>query len=259
MLFDVELKKKIFSNFVGNTSIDDNFPYENDSIDNNESFDPFSLKQDSFNVQNEDEIIKIFNIKDEISKNFINLGAKEAQEKNDLSTNPNSCNNTKKKIFDVIYPNLLENKRKRNDNERSKIITTFFNIFIPKTINKIFKSNGSKKEFWKFPHDLLINLSKKKKKGLLDMTLIEFIEKEELYDKENENHMIKFNHNKNIVSINTIYKDLKILLGKTIRELFEEYIKEYDEIENNKKKKEAPDKVQERKELAKNLIKFLSK
>ena len=75
---------------MGNTSIDDNFPYENDSLDNNQSFDSFSLKQDSFNVQNEDEIIKIFNIKDEISKNFIILGTKEAQEKNDLSTTTKS-------------------------------------------------------------------------------------------------------------------------------------------------------------------------
>lgn len=91
------------------------------------------------------------------------------------------------------------------------------------------------------------------------MTLIEFIEKEELYDKKNKNHMNKFNHNINVVSINTIYKDLKRLLSKTIRELFEEYIKEYDQLENSKKKKEGPTKAQNRKELAKNLINFLSK
>ena len=271
MFLDVELKKKIISNYMGNTSIDNNFPYENDSLDNNQSFDSFRLKQNSFNVQNEDEIIKIFNIKDEINKDFFNLETIKPQEKNDLfdfkciATNYNSCNNTKKKKFDVIYPekkdnnNLLKKKRNRNDNERSKIKTTFFNIFIPKTINKIFISNGSKKEFWKFPHDLINNLSRKKNKELVNMTLIEFIEKEELYDKKNKNHMNKFNHNINVVSINTIYKDLKRLLSKTIRELFEEYIKEYDQLENSKKKKEDPTKAQNRKELAKNLINFISK
>ena len=66
------------------------------------------------------------------------------------------------------------------DNMRRKIKRKFCHYLI-EFINKNLKDNGSKKNLVKFPATFSIDVSKQKNKGLLNMTLLEILKKEELY------------------------------------------------------------------------------
>ena len=180
------------------------------------------------------------------------------KDKNDAK-NSSGCPDAqeKKKYFKVIYPqkyslfnktnklefnliaekdelNLLGNKRlsyrrQRKDNKdniRTKIKRGFFNSALINKLNDKLKSIGSTKYFMKFPQNFVSDISQKRNKEIVNMTLREIFEKKELYKQENEIGFENYLHNLKVIQ-SEIIKDnseFKKILNKTFRELYEEYI-----------------------------------
>ena len=163
----------------------------------------------------------------------------------------------KKKYFNVIYPhndslfnktdkedinlitekddiNFLGNKRlsyrrQRKDNKdniRTKIKRGFFNSALINKLNDKLKSIGSTKYFMKFPQNFVSDISQKRNKEIVNMTLKEIFEKKELYKQENEIGFENYLHNLKVIQSEIIKEnsEFKKILNKTFRELYEEYI-----------------------------------
>jgi hypothetical protein len=163
----------------------------------------------------------------------------------------------KKKYFNVIYPhndslfnktdkedinlitekdeiNFLGNKRlsyrrQRKDNKdniRTKIKRGFFNSALINKLNDKLKSIGSTKYFMKFPQNFVSDISQKRNKEIVNMTLKEIFEKKELYKQENEIGFDNYLHNLKVIQSEIIKEnsEFKKILNKTFRELYEEYI-----------------------------------
>ena len=163
----------------------------------------------------------------------------------------------KKKYFNVIYPhndslfnktdkedinlitekdeiNFLGNKRlsyrrQRKDNKdniRTKIKRGFFNSALINKLNDKLKSIGSTKYFMKFPQNFVSDISQKRNKGIVNLTLKEIFEKKELYKQENEIGFDNYLHNLKVIQSEIIKEnsEFKKILNKTFRELYEEYI-----------------------------------
>ena len=189
------------------------------------------------------------------------------------------------KIFDVIYPKnislftLLENnssskdvtflkrkrekikirRRKNNDNIRKKIKRGFFNFALIKKLGEKLRSIGSRLNFGKSRQKFISNITKETNKVLIDMTLLEIFEKEELYEKDDSN----YKHNLKVVKSEDVQDnaEFKSILNKKYSELFEEYInsKEFeDEIERLKEKKMEDDYIKIYINLAKHFIEYFS-
>ena len=164
----------------------------------------------------------------------------------------------KKKYFNVIYPhndslfnktdkedtinlitekdeiNFLGNKRlsyrrQRKDNKdniRTKIKRGFFNSALINKLNDKLKSIGSTKYFMKFPQNFVSDISQKRNKEIVNLTLKEIFEKKELYKQENEIGFENYLHNLKVIQSEIIKEnsEFKKILNKTFRELYEEYI-----------------------------------
>ena len=164
----------------------------------------------------------------------------------------------KKKYFNVVYPhndslfnktdkedtinlitekdeiNFLGNKRlsyrrQRKDNKdniRTKIKRGFFNSALINKLNDKLKSIGSTKYFMKFPQNFVSDISQKRNKEIVNMTLKEIFEKKELYKQENEIGFDNYLHNLKVIQSEIIKEnsEFKKILNKTFRELYEEYI-----------------------------------
>ena len=163
----------------------------------------------------------------------------------------------KKKYFNVIYPhndslfnktdkedinlitekdeiNFLGNKRlsyrrQRKDNKdniRTKIKRGFFNSALINKLNDKLKSIGSTKYFMKFPQNFVSDISQKRNKEIVNLTLKEIFEKKELYKQENEIGFDNYLHNLKVIQSEIIKEnsEFKKILNKTFRELYEEYI-----------------------------------
>ena len=163
----------------------------------------------------------------------------------------------KKKYFNVVYPhndslfnktdkedinlitekdeiNFLGNKRlsyrrQRKDNKdniRTKIKRGFFNSALINKLNDKLKSIGSTKYFMKFPQNFVSDISQKRNKEIVNMTLKEIFEKKELYKQENEIGFENYLHNLKVIQSEIIKEnsEFKKILNKTFRELYEEYI-----------------------------------
>ena len=164
----------------------------------------------------------------------------------------------KKKYFNVVYPhndslfnktdkedtinlitekdeiNFLGNKRlsyrrQRKDNKdniRTKIKRGFFNSALINKLNDKLKSIGSTKYFMKFPQNFVSDISQKRNKEIVNMTLREIFEKKELYKQENEIGFDNYLHNLKVIQSEIIKEnsEFKKILNKTFRELYEEYI-----------------------------------
>ncbi len=163
----------------------------------------------------------------------------------------------KKKYFNVIYPhndslfnktdkedinlitekdeiNFLGNKRlsyrrQRKDNKdniRTKIKRGFFNSALINKLNDKLKSIGSTKYFMKFPQNFVSDISQKRNKEIVNMTLKEIFEKKDLYKQENEIGFENYLHNLKVIQSEIIKEnsEFKKILNKTFRELYEEYI-----------------------------------
>ena len=118
----------------------------------------------------------------------------------------------------------IKRRRENQDNIRKKLKTVFFNTFLRKKINEILNNKHSRLYFEKFPISFVNDIRKNTNKDVIDKTLLEIILNKELYsenDLNNYNHNIKVVENKEVKQIG----ELKKILNKTFRELFEEFIK----------------------------------
>lgn len=196
----------------------------------------------------------------------------------------------KEKIFGVVIPKIkppfsnIENestdttfeeettqlKRKRNnckrrrrdnsDNIRKKIKGAFFNRTLIKEINAILKRHNSKAYFERFPQKFIYDIARESNKKLLNFTLIEIFEKEELYTGCKLNN---FYHNFNEIKKDEVREneELKRILNKKYYELFEEYInsKEFNVYEINRLKEKYDNSyIKSYKNLAKHFIEFFA-
>ena len=226
----------------------------------------------------------------------IQINSNNKDIKNDAK-NSSGCPDAqeKKKYFKVIYPqkyslfnktnklefnliaekdelNLLGNKRlsyrrQRKDNKdniRTKIKRGFFNSALINKLNDKLKSIGSTKYFMKFPQNFVSDISQKRNKEIVNMTLREIFEKKELYKQENEIGFENYLHNLKVIQ-SEIIKDnseFKKILNKTFRELYEEYINSDEfkivEIGRLKEHKMEDDYIKKYIYLSRELIEFFN-
>ena len=226
----------------------------------------------------------------------IQINSNNKDIKNDAK-NSSGCPDAqeKKKYFKVIYPqkyslfnktnklefnliaekdelNLLGNKRlsyrrQRKDNKdniRTKIKRGFFNSALINKLNDKLKSIGSTKYFMKFPQNFVSDISQKRNKEIVNMTLREIFEKKELYKQENEIGFENYVHNLKVIQ-SEIIKDnseFKKILNKTFRELYEEYINSDEfkigEIGRLKEHKMEDDYIKKYIYLSRELIEFFN-
>ena len=129
----------------------------------------------------------------------------------------------------------IKRRRENQDNIRKKLKTVFFNTFLRKKINEILNNKHSRLYFEKFPISFVNDIRKNTNKDVIDKTLLEIILNKELYS---ENDLSNYNHNIKVVENKEVKKigELKKILNKTFRELFEEFInsKEFNIDEINR-------------------------
>ena len=146
------------------------------------------------------------------------------------------------------------------DNMRRKIKRKFCHYLI-EFINKNLKDNGSKKNLVKFPATFSTDASKQKNKGLLNMTLLEILKKEELYG---NNYRKYYEHNLRVIESEEIQKIEGVItfINKKLFDLFGDYLDsdkfKTEEIKQLKDKNYAEDYIQKYIHLATNFIEFYS-
>ena len=138
----------------------------------------------------------------------------------------------------------IKRRRENQDNIRKKLKTVFFNTFLRKKINEILNNKHSRLYFEKFPISFVNDIRKNTNKDVIDKTLLEIILNKELYS---ENDLSNYNHNLKVVENKEVKKigELKKILNKTFRELFEEFInsKEFNIDEINRLKNNNLDNI----------------
>ena len=208
--------------------------------------------------------------------------------------NTSVCSNAqeKKKYFNVIYPrndslfnkidinlitekdelNLLGNKRlsyrrqrkDNKDNMRTKIKRGFFNVALVDKLNDRLKSIGSTKYFMKFPQNFVSDISKRRNKEIVNMTLRDIFEKKELYEQENGIGFENYLHNLKVIQSEIVKENSEFnkILNKTFRELYEEYINsdefQIGEIGRLKEHKMEDDYIKKYIYLSRELIEFFT-
>ena len=120
-------------------------------------------------------------------------------------------------------------KRQRKDNRDNiykKIKRNFFNNALINKLNSEFRSARSANYFRKFPQFFAADVTKRRNKEILDMTLLEIFKKYELYKFENEEGLSNYNHNLKVAQSEEINENERIqrILNKTFRQLYTEYI-----------------------------------
>ena len=199
---------------------------------------PFEDSDNGFNVKIPDTIS--INISDDCSSvssivktNEKIFNIEKEKEKINLFTNIKHDDKNEISYEDQIKRFSVKRDRYKNkDNILKKIITAFFNFYLLNTINLIFQNIGIKNYFEKFS---LNHINKKNKIKIMNMTLKQFIEK-------NESSKKKVDHNVYILNILEKYKKpvLKRILNTSLKELYEAYINsdefKVNEINRLKKK-----------------------
>ena len=183
---------------------------------------------------------------------------------------------TKEETYSIFYQSeeihLLNGKRmlgkrKRKDNRDNiykKIKRNFFNNALINKLNAELSISGSRDYFRKFPQFFAADVTKRRNKEILDMTLLEIFKKYELYKFENAEGLSNYKHNLKVVQSEEINENerIKRILNKTFSELYTEYINSdefnINEIKRLKQKKMGDDYIERYKNLSKNLIKFFA-
>ena len=204
-------------------------------------------------------------------------------------------NKEEKNIFKVVVPSnydtkenkednyskvsqkdiLLAGKRKRfsfrrqrkdnRDNIRKKIKRGFFNNALIKKLNEILKRIGSNKYFEKFPQRFVSDIDQKRGKEIFGMTLGEILEKKKIYRLEKKSGLNNYLHNLQVIQSEDVKEneEFKIILNKTVRELYEEYINsdefKIEEINRLKKKNSKDEYINSYIYFSNHLIEFFSK
>ena len=199
---------------------------------------PFEDSDNGFNVKIPDTIS--INISDDCSSvssivktNEKIFNIEKEKEKINLFTNIKHDDKNEISYEDQIKRFSVKRDRYKNkDNILKKIITAFFNFYLLNAINLKLQNLGIKNYFEKFS---LNHINKQNKIKIMNMTLKQFIEK-------NESSKKKVDHNVYILNILEKYKNpvLKRILNTSLKELYEAYINsdefKVDEINRLKKK-----------------------
>ena len=154
-------------------------------------------------------------------------------------------------------------RRDNQDNMRKKIKRGFFNTALINILNEKLEGIGSNKYFEKFPQFFVSDVDQKRNKEIFSMTLRDVLEKNELYKREQKSGFDNYLHNKKVLESEDIKEngEFKKILNKTIRELYEEYLKsdefKIDDINRLKEKNMEDDYITRYIYLANHLIEFL--
>ena len=182
-----------------------------------------------------------------------------------LKNSESSQSNISFKIIEFTGRKRIRSKIKRrrreyHDNIRKKIKRNFFNKILVKKMNKELKKVGSRKYFALFPQEIVADVSRKRNKKLLNMTLRQVITNSELYKSKSYNNFI---HNINVLeSLNDSKNNiLENLLNSKYSELFAQYLKS-DSFENDvnklKQKEEKEIYIERYEYLSKTWLEFFS-
>ena len=191
-------------------------------------------------VETEENFSLYFNSVKENNQNSSFLGQKRKLFKINYRKKYDESNEISPSLVEKAFLNnkvlpTIKRRRENQDNIRKKLKTVFFNTFLRKKINEILNNKHSRLYFEKFPISFVNDIRKNTNKDVIDKTLLEIILNKELYsenDLSNYNHNIKVVENKEVKQIG----ELKKILNKTFRELFEEFInsKEFNIDEINR-------------------------
>ena len=200
-------------------------------------------------VETEENFSLYFNSVKENNQNSSFLGQKRKlfkinyRKKYDESNEISPSSVEKAFLNNKVLP-TIKRRRENQDNIRKKLKTVFFNTFLRKKINEILNNKHSRLYFEKFPISFVNDIRKNTNKDVIDKTLLEIILNKELYS---ENDLSNYNHNLKVVENKEVKKigELKKILNKTFRELFEEFInsKEFNIDEINRLKNNNLDNI----------------
>ena len=200
-------------------------------------------------VETEENFSLYFNSVKENNQNSSFLGQKRKlfkinyRKKYDESNEISPSSVEKAFLNNKVLP-TIKRRRENQDNIRKKLKTVFFNTFLRKKINEILNNKHSRLYFEKFPISFVNDIRKNTNKDVIDKTLLEIILNKELYS---ENDLSNYNHNLKVVENKEFKKigELKKILNKTFRELFEEFInsKEFNIDEINRLKNNNLDNI----------------
>ncbi len=267
------------------------FPASFSFINRNINIFPFSLGNILQTYINQINFLNNYYTRCLLQKNLLPNPDNKINSTNENITSESSTTQEKKKYFKVITnrsdslfnkadsnsaldkeANLLGNKRyphrrqrrDNRDNIRKKIKRGFFNNALINKLNDKLKSIRSNKYFMKFPQNFVKDICQKRNKEIINLTLKEIFEKEELYKQENEKGLDNYLHNLRVIQSEEIKenKEFKKILGKTFRELYEEYINSDEfkigEIGRLKKHKMKDDYIKKYVYYSRELIEFFN-
>ena len=200
-------------------------------------------------VETEENFSLYFNSVKENNQNSSFLGQKRKLFKINYRKKYDESNEISPSLVEKAFLNnkvlpTIKRRRENQDNIRKKLKTVFFNTFLRKKINEILNNKHSRLYFEKFPISFVNDIRKNTNKDIIDKTLLEIILNKELYS---ENDLSNYNHNLKVVENKEVKKigELKKILNKTFRELFEEFInsKEFNIDEINRLKNNNLDNI----------------
>ena len=155
---------------------------------------------------------------------------------------------------------LIKSRKENRDNIRKKIKRGFFNNVLPKKLNDKLRMIGRDEYFSKFPQFFASDVDKNRNKIIVDMSLKEIFENSELYSFEDKNGYANYLLNLKVIEKIKNNEIFKIILSKTFRELYEEYLDsdefKIDEINRLKESKMENHYIRRYKDIAKDLINF---
>ena len=257
---NIDKKIKEFSNIIDKHPL---FQEEKDKIDSlNNIIELFPAENACINLDEEDEDVlpyfrikkKIFNV---IYKNKVSLFTKAINDlKNEFID--------EKKLKKKAHSSKKKPRFTYRDNVRRKIKRRFLNTYLINALNYVLKKEGYDIYFKKFSQKFAGNITKKKDKMILEKSLFEVFQMEELYKEEKDSPSENYNHNLKIIA--QIKEDenpeLNNILNKKYRLIYEEYIHseefiiEIERLKNNEKKEYEY--IERYKYLARHLIEFCS-
>ena len=228
------------------------------------------------NSLNEDESINdSFLSFDFVNKPFPNdLGIRENYPNyplgsfgNEVSKIPSQSDNNTLTDTDTFIKKKRKSRRKndneylRKDNIKEKIKRRFFNIYLINKLEALRKKIKFKNYFCKFPPLFAKDVHINRNKAILNLTLREIFEKEDLYNNyKNKNGLKNYKHNLIVVQAKEIKEDeeFKEILNKTFYELYKEYLDDFkiEENKNLKNKRENDNYIETYNNLMDNLMEF---
>ena len=216
------------------------------SLNEKESFNYFfpyySVNEDYFNKIENDELYELYSSKKKEPK-------LSSQNGNNIFTKKKRKSRKKN-----------DNGYLRKDNIREKIKRRFFNVYLLNKLEVLRKKIKCKNYFWKFPSFFAKDVHRNRNKEILNITLREIFEKEELYNHEKVNGLNNYKHNLNVLQIKEIKEneEFKEMLNKTFYELYKEYLDDFktEENKNLNNKKENENYIETYNNLIDNLMEF---